>query len=84
MLLNLSFLSFIKKSFSNFFFFNDTVADWAVLYTLCERYTLYAHCTIQAIPIMASRDIHNQKTTPRIGESGSQQDCLELPFFSNL
>ncbi len=26
-------------------------------------------------------DIRNQKTTPRIGESGSRQDCLELPFF---
>jgi hypothetical protein len=29
-------------------------------------------------------DIHIRKTTPRIGESGSRQDCLEYPFFSNL
>jgi hypothetical protein len=29
-------------------------------------------------------DIRNKKTIPRIGESGSRQDCLALPFFSNL
>ncbi len=29
-------------------------------------------------------DIRIRKTTPRIGESGSRQDCLEYPFFSNL
>jgi hypothetical protein len=29
-------------------------------------------------------DIHIGKLTPRIGESGSQQDCLEYPFFPNL
>jgi hypothetical protein len=28
--------------------------------------------------------IRIRKTTPRIGESGSQQDCLECLFFSNL
>jgi hypothetical protein len=26
-------------------------------------------------------DIRIRKTTPRIGESGSRQDCLEYPFF---
>ena len=29
-------------------------------------------------------DIRIRKTTPRIDESGSRQDCLEYPFFSNL
>ncbi len=29
-------------------------------------------------------DIRIWKTTPRVGESGSRQDCLEYPFFSNL
>ncbi len=29
-------------------------------------------------------EIRNRKTTPRIGESGSRQDCLELPFFKPL
>ena len=29
-------------------------------------------------------DIRNQKMTPRIGESGSRQDCLELPFFQTF
>jgi hypothetical protein len=36
---------FVKKSFSKFFFFfTETVADLAVRYTLCGRYTLCAHC----------------------------------------
>jgi hypothetical protein len=29
-------------------------------------------------------DIRNRKTTPSIGESGSRQDCLELPFFQTF
>jgi hypothetical protein len=29
-------------------------------------------------------DIHIRKTTPRIGESGSRQDCLSIQIFSNL
>ncbi len=28
--------------------------------------------------------IRNRKTTPRLAELGSQQDFLELPFFSNF
>ncbi len=33
-----------KTFFKNFVFLNDTVADLAVRYILCERYTLYAYC----------------------------------------
>jgi hypothetical protein len=29
-------------------------------------------------------DIHNRKTTPRLAESGSQQECLKIQFFSTL
>jgi len=43
LLLNLPFLILYKKVSS---FFTDTVADLAVRYTLCERYTLYAHCRL--------------------------------------
>ena len=38
-----------KKFFKNLVFLTDTVADLAVRYTLCGRYTLCAHC---------KRDIH--------------------------
>jgi hypothetical protein len=33
-----------KKFFKNLVFLTDTVADLAVRYTLCGRYTLCAHC----------------------------------------
>ncbi len=29
-------------------------------------------------------DIRNRKTTPRLAESGSRQECLQTQFFSNL
>ncbi len=29
-------------------------------------------------------DVRIRKTTPRIGESGSRQDCLEYPFFQTF
>ncbi len=29
-------------------------------------------------------DIRNRKTTPRLAESGSRQDFLELPFFQTF
>ena len=29
-------------------------------------------------------DIRNRKTTPRLAESGSRQECLWIQFFSNL
>ncbi len=45
LLLNLPFFFFCKKKFSeNLVFLTDTVADLAVRYTLCGRYTLCAHC----------------------------------------
>jgi hypothetical protein len=28
--------------------------------------------------------IRNRKTTPRLAESGSRKECLEIQFFSNL
>jgi hypothetical protein len=33
-----------KKFFENLVFLTETVADLAVRYTLCGRYTLCAHC----------------------------------------
>jgi hypothetical protein len=45
LLLNLPFFIFCKKKFfENLVFLTDTVADLAVRYTLCGRYTLCAHC----------------------------------------
>jgi hypothetical protein len=46
LLLNLLFFIFCKiKFFKNLVFLTDTVADLAVCYTLCRRYTLCAHST---------------------------------------
>ncbi len=46
LLLNLPFFIFCKKKFfENLVSLTDTVADLAVRYTLCGRYTLCAHCT---------------------------------------
>jgi hypothetical protein len=45
LLLNLPFFIFCKiKFFESLVFLNDTVADLAVRYALCGRYTLCAHC----------------------------------------
>ncbi len=47
LLLNLQFFIFCnKKFFENLVFLTDTVADLAVRYTLCGRYTLCAHCRL--------------------------------------
>jgi hypothetical protein len=36
-----------KKFFENLVFLTETVADLAVRYTLCGRYTLCAHCRLK-------------------------------------
>ena len=52
LLLNLAFFIFCKKNlFENLVFWTDTVANLAVRYTLCGRYTLYAHCRLAGVRI---------------------------------
>ncbi len=48
LLLKIPFIIFCKKKFfENSVFLTDTVADLAVRYTLCGRYTLCAHCILK-------------------------------------
>jgi hypothetical protein len=81
LLLNLPFFIFSKKKiFENLVFLTDTVADLAVRYTLCGRYTLCAHCILRLRGMTLAYTETKQNWIPLLLSRGGIGFCSYLYY----